>query len=387
MNSTVGNSTTQAGKIVHEHHLIRYYVVWSAISQPYTLSFLGLDWSPILPSIRKYISPPSVAFELLSDLQLCPIRASIVNSYQSRHKIPPEIWLYKQYRQYAIRVQDFGETIRQYHIPLIDATVTPAPYPSSPALSESANSDLISRMVPQPLCRGGSSTCRLIIFPQTRYSFIEDEVFSLPPFCGFTLIDLAQMFQALYPLPEEQVKRMAHKLLHRFQGNNGYHNVLPDPFADSFTQKSYDGRGVRDFRYFAAMYPVIEFEFVADYKSRKMTEKFITSMQQQNRKNFPTISQWRYSRKFDVAEESNLRTEVFQSDTCPERIQSARALFEYACGDHDTLKLDARQTSLLEGHEARPTNGKRLLVVDPLWLLIFPESGMNPLAEAGLRNH
>lgn len=193
------------------------------------------------------------------------------------------------------------------------------------------------------------------------------------------------MFQALYPLPEEQVKRMAHKLLHRFQGNNGYHNVLPDPFADSFTQKSYDGRGIQDFRYFAAMYPVIEFEFVAE--SRKTAEKFITSMQQQSRKNFPAISQWRYSRKFDLAEESNLRAEVFQGDTCPERIQSARALFEYACGDHDTLRLDARQTSLLEGREAGLANRKRLLVVDPLWLLIFPESGMNPFTEAGLKSY
>jgi hypothetical protein len=190
MNSTVGNSA-QPGKIVQEHHLISCYVVWSAIPQPYTLSFLGLDWSPILPRIRKYISPPSVAFELLSDLQLCPIRTSIVHSHQSRHPKPPESWLYKQYRQYAIRVQDFGETIKQYHIPLIDATVTPAPHPDSPALSESTNCDLISQMAPQPLHRGGSSSCRLIIFPQTRYSFIEDEVFNLPPFCEFTLIILA----------------------------------------------------------------------------------------------------------------------------------------------------------------------------------------------------
>jgi len=150
--------------------------------------------------------------------------------------------------------------------------------------------------------------------------------------------------------------------------------VLPNPFADSFTQKTNDGRNIRDFRYFAALYPVIEFEFAADYERRKTTERFIASMQRQNRKNFPAISQWRYSRKFDLAEESHLRATVFQGDTCPERIQSARALFEYACGDHNTLKLDARQTSLLEDCEAKNTNGKRLLVVDPLWILIFPES-------------
>src|SRR5947207_15548422 len=102
------------------------------------------------------------------------------------------------------------------------------------------------------------------------------------------------MFHALYPLPEEQVKRMSHKLLQRLQGNNGYYNALPNPFSDCFTQKSYNGRDFRDFRYLAAMYPVIDFEFVAGYENRKRSERFITSVQQQNRKGFPAICQWRY---------------------------------------------------------------------------------------------
>jgi hypothetical protein len=189
-----------------------------------------------------------------------------------------------------------------------------------------------------------------------------------------------QMFHGLYPLPEEQVKRMAHTL-QCFQGNNGYYNVLPSPFANCFTPKSFDGQGLRDFRYLAAMYPVIDFEFVADYEKRKRLERFITSIQHQNRKIFPAISQWRYSRTFDFTEESQLRAELSQGDVRPERIQSARALFEYACGDHNTLELDSRQAVVLEGIESKVPNGKTsLLVVDPFWLLVFPKSSMIPLS-------
>ncbi|KUJ16671.1 uncharacterized protein LY89DRAFT_684771 [Mollisia scopiformis] len=331
--------------------------LWSAIPHANTLSFIGLNWSSILPKLRHYINHKHVAFEILSELQLCPIRASIVNSYRSRHKRPPDTWLYSQYRQYGIRIQDFGETIQKYHIPFIDVTGNPdVPYDSHLKFRNTSRY-LMSRMAPRPFSQGVSSTCRLIIFPQTRYSFIEDE-----------------MFHSLYPLPEEQAKLMAHKLLHRLQGNSGYFNALPNPYTDSFTQKTYDGRSVRAFQYFAALYPVIEFQFVDDYNNRKATEKFITSIQKQDLKGFPTISQGRYSRKFDLAEESKFRSTVLHGDTCPERIQSARALFEYACGDHDTLKLDARQTSLLGDFEASISIEKRLIVVDPLWILIFPES-------------
>jgi hypothetical protein len=187
---------------------------------------------------------------------------------------------------------------------------------------------------------------------------------------------IMQMFHGLYPLPEEQAKRMAHNL-QCFQGNNGYYNVLPSPFQTSFTPKSFDGQGIPDFRYLGAMYPVIDFEFVADYEKRKRLERFITSMQHQNLKNFPAISQWRYSRKFDFTEEIQ---EPSQGDIRPQRIQSARALFEYACGDHNTLELDFRQTLVLEGVESKVPNGKSLLVVDPLWLLVFPKSSTIPLS-------
>ena len=180
------------------------------------------------------------------------------------------------------------------------------------------------------------------------------------------------------------MKLMAHKLHHRFRGNDGYYNVLPDPFADRVIQNLY---GAKQVRYLAAMYPVVEFEFVADYESRKKTERFITSMQHENFKNFPSISQWKYSRKFDLAGDSHLQDQGFQGDKCPERFQSARALFEYACGHNDTLRLDARQTSLLEDFESKNNSSKHLLVVDPLWIIIFPESSMKPFAKIIPRSH
>ena len=151
-------------------------VVWSAIPQPHTVSFLGLEWSSILPSIRNYISSRCVAFELLSELQLCPIRGSIVNSYQTQHQIPPETWLYKQYQQYAIRIQEFGQTITKYHIPLIDLSATPSPHHDRFAMPESIDPDQMSRLVPHAVSSRPSVNCRLILFPQTRYSFLADEV-------------------------------------------------------------------------------------------------------------------------------------------------------------------------------------------------------------------
>lgn len=326
--------------------------LWLAIPESNTISFLGLDrfhWSCILPILKEYFSRIA-AFGLLSELQLSVIRTARTKTHL-RDGAAPETWLYKQYRQYGIRIQDFGDKIKQYRVPLIEIAVAPNQNPANPALFQKSTYALVSRMLPER-----TSAFRVVIFPQTRYSFIEDEI-----------------FHALYPLPEEEAKLMSHTLLQRFQANDGYHNVFPDPFADSFVQKTHD---FRDFRYLAAMYPVIDFEFVLDYERRKKSERFVTLMQQQtlrDSKGIPAISQWRYSRKFDFAEESTLRTESFQGDSCAERIQSARALFEYACGDHDTIGLDCRQISA-EHNESRTHRQTHLLVVDPLWLIIFPDA-------------
>jgi hypothetical protein len=99
---------------------------------------------------------------------------------------------------------------------------------------------------------------------------------------------------------------MSHKLLHRFQANNGYYNAFPEPFTDAFTQNS------GEFRYLAAVYPIIEFEFVQDYEKRKRSERFVTMIQQQSLRGLPGISQWRYSRKFDFIGESTIKAEVYQ---------------------------------------------------------------------------
>lgn len=347
------------------------FLVWLAIPESNTISFLGLDrfhWSYIFPSFKEYFSQIAT-FGLLSELQLSVIRTARAKTHLL-DGAAPETWLYKQYRQYGIRIQDFGDKIKQYRVPLIEIAVAPNPNPAKPVLFQKSTSALVSRMLPER-----TSAFRVVIFPQTRYSFIEDEVTIPSLFFEIHLSNnIMQIFHALYPLPEEEVKLMSYTLLQRFQANSGYHNVFPDPFADSFVQKAHD---FRDFRYLAAMYPVIDFEFVLDYEKRKKSERFVTFMQQQtlrDSKGIPSISQWRYSRKFDFAEESTLRTEPFQSDSCAERFQSARALFEYACGDHDTIGLDCRQISV-ERNESKTPRQTHLLVVDPLWLIIFPDAG------------
>ena len=169
---------------------------------------------------------------------------------------------------------------------------------------------------------------------------------------------------------------MSHTILQHFQGTTGYYNNLPSPFADSFVQNSFDDR---KFTFLAAMYPIIDFEFLIDYEQRKVSERSISSAQRHGRNGYPAITQHRYCRKFDFAEESQLRVKLFQDEEFPEKIQSARGLFEYACGDSDTLSLDRQQTSILEEQDKRGSKGSHLLVVDPLWILVFPDSSIYTL--------
>ncbi len=150
---------------------------------------------------------------------------------------------------------------------------------------------------------------------------------------------------------------MSHTILQHFQGTTGYYNTLPSPFADSFVQNSFDDR---KFIFLAAMYPIIDFEFLIDYEQRKVSERSIFSVQRHGRNGFPAIAQYRYCRKFDFAEESQLRVEVSHDEDSPETIQSARGLFEYACGDFDTLSLDRQQTSILDKHDKRGSGGSHI---------------------------
>lgn len=128
-----------------------------------TKSFLGLDSAPILPRLEEYIRSHSDALAVLSELGLSTVPSAIVDSYHSGSPPPNIQWLYEQYCRYAIRIFDFGEKPVQYRIPLLEATVVLG--------RNHGPADEISKLLPEP-----TSTFRLIIFPQTRCSFIEDEV-------------------------------------------------------------------------------------------------------------------------------------------------------------------------------------------------------------------
>ena len=128
-----------------------------------TQSFLGLDSAPILPRLEEYIRSHSDVFAILSDLGLSTVRSAIVDSYVAGSPPPNILWLYKQYCRYAIRIFDFGERPIEYRIPLVEATIMLG--------CDHGPADEISKLLPEP-----TSTFRLTIFPQTRCSFLEDEV-------------------------------------------------------------------------------------------------------------------------------------------------------------------------------------------------------------------
>ena len=138
--------------------------VWvKGISNIDTEPFLGLDSAPILPRLKEYIRSHADAFAVLSELGLSTVSSAIIGAYQSGSPPPNIRWLYEQYCRYAIRIFDFGEKPAQYRIPLLEATVVLG--------RDRGPTYELSKFLPEP-----TSTFRLIIFPQTRCSFIEDEV-------------------------------------------------------------------------------------------------------------------------------------------------------------------------------------------------------------------
>ena len=179
-------------------------IAWRAIAHPDTVSFLGIDWSSIIPSLERYIgvSGQSIAFALLSELQLSTVRPTVVNSYHVEPKTSTDHWVYGQYCRYQIYIQDFGTPRIHYRVPLLEASVT---LREDPFLFSDARPDVVARMLPQ-----STPALRLVMFPQTRYSFIEDKV-TYPSFhrlgpiadrldisCAISITRGASSYHALY---------------------------------------------------------------------------------------------------------------------------------------------------------------------------------------------
>jgi hypothetical protein len=152
---------------------------WHAITQPGTVSFLGVSWHDIRPTIQAYVRSDTTRFAVLSELQLSTIKPAIANSNEgdSNHH-----WLHEQYCNYAICIHDFGNPVKEYQVPLIEA----AAVPSRDSISfEGAHPDTVSARLPMK-----TSTFRVITFPQARFSFIEDEVMK-----SLRLCDLSNVIQ------------------------------------------------------------------------------------------------------------------------------------------------------------------------------------------------
>ena len=182
---------------------------------------------------------------------------------------------------------------------------------------------------------------------------------------------IPQIFQSLFSLHDEQFKIMSYNLLPYFRGTAGYYNSFASPFTDRILQRSYAGM---DITYLAALYPVVDFEYLDEYESRKISERDISSMQRHGGIGFPAIAQARYSRRFDFPRDITLHADDRHGNP-PERVQSGRALYEFAGGEVDTMALDKRQTSVLESLERDARQKPYVLVVEPIWILAFPTEG------------
>lgn len=136
-----------------------------------------MDWTEFLPRLKHHFQDSIVSLELLSDLQLCPIPAQVLRLLQSNQNASWRSWLYSQYRSYGIHIYDLAVGNKKYFIPLIEANAIP--------LEDGSNQfgipdpDDVARLLPPH-----ASSLRLIIFPQTRFSFIEDDVSEFLEQCG-----------------------------------------------------------------------------------------------------------------------------------------------------------------------------------------------------------
>ena len=138
-----------------------------------TVDFLGLDQRRTLRRLEEYMTSGSIRLAILSALHLCPIRPDVVDSYELESEVDVTQWLHDQYRRYGIHIVDLGEINRRYYIPLLDLTVVAG---DDQLLFSQRPLHDASRMLP---CV--KDNCRFILFPQTRYSFIEDNVPCSPP--------------------------------------------------------------------------------------------------------------------------------------------------------------------------------------------------------------
>ena len=158
-----------ASKILGSLILSFLFTVWrEAIKSSNTVDFLGLEQRRTLHRLEKYMSNGSVRLAILSALHLCPIRPDVVDFYELKSEVDVTQWLHHQYRQFGIHIVDLGEVNHRYYIPLLDLTVVAG---DDPFLFSQRPLHDASRMLP---CLGNN--CRFVVFPQTRYSFIEDKV-------------------------------------------------------------------------------------------------------------------------------------------------------------------------------------------------------------------
>jgi hypothetical protein len=109
----------------------------------------------------------------LAELFLCSARAQIVRG------ISAEEWLYDECCRYALLIEDFGQERTQYRAPLIQLA---AKCSDDTVSFQTCSQNEVSSRLPQNIGQALHGKFRIIRFPQTRYSFIENEVLPIALF-------------------------------------------------------------------------------------------------------------------------------------------------------------------------------------------------------------
>lgn len=322
----------------------------------------------ILSQDRKAHSPEEIATRK-GVLRLLNIQDYFsADSFKKTAEQDFEDWIEDGANCYAIHIEDRYESCtRKYCLPLIDLVARPA---ISNSAFEDASLEQINSRIPD-LNHG----LRHIQFPQTRSLFLSDEVKPFRYGAQPLLTSTYQSFSKLYPLPPQTVRKLSHRLMLRFHGSPGLYNSVARPLFEKYSLSDYpDNDSI-----FICCYPFLEFENVEDYCGRKVSEELALQLCGRYSRDLPSISQWKYSRRFDLAEDIPAAVYVSPQEQRPVTIQSSRGLYESRFSSFSTLELDRAQSIVCQQQMEKSSQPLQLLVINSLWLVAFPGRGKGQL--------
>ena len=140
-------------------------VFQQAITNTSTQSFLGLDRTHLGRLQEKLNAHDWLRLLVLSELHLCTVSPLTLQ----RCNLQPDMAsLHYQYQRYALWIDEFEPGKKQYEIPLLDLTVSAS---ADSLLFKQRHKENVAQLLPP-----APKSSRFVLFPQTRCSFISNEV-------------------------------------------------------------------------------------------------------------------------------------------------------------------------------------------------------------------